>query len=93
MKNIEELENPDADLRCGKTKAYSCGGSPPFSGLIQVDAAAEVDEDEVLCGSGGGARCGAGAARGLAFEPAGLHNGVRGSVEHARCTKAANEAR
>ena len=32
-----------------------CGGSPPFSGLIQVDAAAEVEEDEVLCG-GGGAR-------------------------------------
>jgi hypothetical protein len=31
-----------------------CGGSPPFSGLIQVDAAAEVDEDEVLCGGGGG---------------------------------------
>ena len=32
-----------------------CGGLPPFSGLIQVDAAAEVEEDEVLCG-GGGAR-------------------------------------
>ena len=32
-----------------------CGGSPPFSGLIQVDAAAEVEEDEVLC-DGGGAR-------------------------------------
>ena len=30
-----------------------CGGSLPFSGLIQVDAAAEVEEDEVLCGSGG----------------------------------------
>ena len=24
MKNIEELENPNADLRCGKAKAYSC---------------------------------------------------------------------
>ena len=32
-----------------------CGGSPPFSGSTQVDAAAEVEEDEVLC-SGGGAR-------------------------------------
>ena len=32
-----------------------CGGLSPFSGLIQVDATAEVDEDEVLCG-GGGAR-------------------------------------
>ena len=32
-----------------------CGGSPPFSGSTQVDAAAEVEEDEVLCG-GGGAR-------------------------------------
>ena len=31
-----------------------CGGLPPFSRLIQVDAAAEVDEDEVLCGGGGG---------------------------------------
>ena len=31
------------------------GGLPLFSGLIQVDAAAEVEEDEVLCG-GGGAR-------------------------------------
>ena len=29
--------------------------SPPFSGSIQVDAAAKVDEDEVLC-DGGGAR-------------------------------------
>ena len=31
------------------------GGSLPFSGLIQVDAAAKVEEDEVRCG-GGGAR-------------------------------------
>ena len=31
------------------------GGAPPFSGSTQVDAAAEVEEDEVLCG-GGGAR-------------------------------------
>ena len=29
-----------------------CGGSPSFSGLTQVDAAAEVAEDEVLCGGG-----------------------------------------
>ena len=29
-----------------------CGGPPPFSGLIQVDAAAKVEEDEVR-GSGG----------------------------------------
>ena len=36
-----------------------CGGSPPFSGLIQVDAAAEVEEDEVRCG-GGGARAAVG---------------------------------
>lgn len=36
-----------------------CGGSPPFSGLIQVDAAAEVNEDKVLCGGGGGARAAA----------------------------------
>ena len=32
-----------------------CGGAPPFSGLIQVDAAAEVEEDEMRYG-GGGAR-------------------------------------
>ena len=31
------------------------GGSPPFSRSTQVDAAAEVEEDEVLC-DGGGAR-------------------------------------
>ena len=43
------------DLR---TQIY-CGGSPLFSGLIQVDAAAEVEEDEVLCG-GGGARAAVG---------------------------------
>ena len=29
------------------------GGSPPFYGSTQVDAAAEVEEDEVLCGVGG----------------------------------------
>ena len=28
-----------------------CGGSLPFSGSTQVDAAAEVEEDEVLCGA------------------------------------------
>ena len=39
------------DLR---TQIY-CGGSPPFSGQAQVDAAAGVEEDEVRCG-GGGAR-------------------------------------
>ena len=27
--------------------------SPPFSGSIQVDAAAKVDEDEVLCDGDG----------------------------------------
>ena len=32
-----------------------CGGSPPFSRSTQVDAAAEVEEDEMRC-SGGGAR-------------------------------------
>ena len=30
-----------------------CRGSPSFSGSTQVDAAAEVEEDEVLCGGGG----------------------------------------
>ena len=29
------------------------GGSPPFSGSTQADAAAEVEEDEVLCNSDG----------------------------------------
>ena len=32
-----------------------CGESPPFSGLAQVDAAAEAEEDERR-GGGGGAR-------------------------------------
>ena len=36
-----------------------CGGSPPFSGQAQVDAAAGVEEDEVRCG-GGGARAAVG---------------------------------
>ena len=35
------------------------GGTRPLSGLIQVDAAAEVEEDKVLCG-GGGARAAVG---------------------------------
>ena len=35
------------------------GGSPPFSGSTQVDAATEVEEDEVLC-DGGGARAAVG---------------------------------
>ena len=29
-----------------------CGGAPPFSGRIQVDAAAKVDGDEVRYGGG-----------------------------------------
>ena len=37
--------------------------SPPFSGPIQVDAAAKVDGGEVLS-NGGGARAAAGVARG-----------------------------
>ena len=36
-----------------------CGGVPPFSGQIQVDAADKVDGDEVRCG-GGGARAAVG---------------------------------
>ena len=36
------------DLR---TQIY-CGGSSPFSGQAQVDAAARVEEDEVCCGGG-----------------------------------------
>ena len=35
------------------------GGSSSFSGSTQVDAAAEVEEDEVLCG-GAGARAAVG---------------------------------
>ena len=30
-----------------------CGGSPPFSGSTQVDAAVEVEEDEMPYSSGG----------------------------------------
>ena len=58
-KNAEELANPKcgSGVRDGKDLQLQiyCGGSSPFFGLLQVDAAAEGEEDEVLCG-GGGAR-------------------------------------
>ena len=58
--------NPNADLEQGKKKSLrlqgSCGGSPPFSGHAQVDAAAKVDEDKGH-GGGGGARAAEGCAR------------------------------
>ena len=31
------------------------GGAPPFSGQVQVDAAAKLDRYEMRCGGGGGA--------------------------------------
>ena len=59
MKNTQKPRNPNADLRSGKVKHLQprifSRGSPPFSGPIQADAAAKVDEDEVPC-DGGGAR-------------------------------------
>ena len=59
MKNTEKFRNPNADLRCGKAKNLQvqiyCGGSPPFSGLVQGDAAAWDEDDGAHCG-GGGAR-------------------------------------
>ena len=36
---------------------FCYGGSPPFSGQAQVDAATKVEDDDERCGgSGGGAR-------------------------------------
>ena len=56
MKNTQKPRNPNADLRSRKVKHLQprifCRGSSPFSGPIQVDAAAKVDEDEVLCDGG-----------------------------------------
>ena len=50
MKNTEKSRNPNVNMRCGKAKNLQvhiyCGGSPPFSGSIQGDAAA-WDENDV----------------------------------------------
>ena len=55
--------NPNADLKVRKGKNLRmqiyCGGSPPFSGQAQGDAAAKVEDGGERCG--GGAR----AAEGL----------------------------
>ena len=59
MKNTQKPRNPNADLRSRKVKHLRprlfCRRSPLFSRPNQVDAAAKVDEDEVLY-DGGGAR-------------------------------------
>ena len=48
--------NPNADLKVGKDEDLQlqiyCGAAPLFSGSTQVDAAVEVEEDEVRCGGG-----------------------------------------
>ena len=55
----EERASPNADLWRGKGKnlqRWICGeGALSFSGQSQVDAAAELDEDEGHSGDGGGA--------------------------------------
>ena len=57
MKNTQKPRNPNVDLRSRKVNTYShesfAEGRCHFSGSIQVDAAAEVEEDEVLCDGGG----------------------------------------
>ena len=74
MKNTEELENPKcrSEVREGEDlqQQIYCGGAPPFSRLIQVDAAAKVDGDEVSCGG-----CGARAAVGVREEEYGERGG------------------
>ena len=57
-----------------------CGRLPPFSGSTQVDAAAEVEEDEVLC-SGGGAR----AAVGLREEEDARKGRMRKDLDRSIC--------
>ena len=66
-RTCRNLESPNVDLRGKKGNAYShrasTEGRRRFSGLIPVDAAAEVDGGERLSG-GGGARAAAEVARG-----------------------------
>ena len=58
MKNREELGNPNADLTFEKEETYGCRFTAENRRCSLVDAAAKIDEDEVLCygGGGGGAR-------------------------------------
>ena len=56
-RGTEEHANPSVDLwrRKGKhlLRKICGGGTLPFSGQVQVDAAAKLDGDEVRCGDGG----------------------------------------
>ena len=57
MNCTEEHTNPSMDLWCRKGKHLLqkiCGGGVlPFSGQVQVDAAAKLDGDEVRSGDSG----------------------------------------
>ena len=68
-----------------------CGGAPPFSGHIQVDAAAKVDGDKVHC-SGGGARARVG-VRGRRREKGRMKKDLVGSIYKEKPVKWARKTR